>query len=267
MRLQDSCILLTGASGGIGRAAARQLAARGARVWLGGRRESELRQLATEIREAGGKAEVLVMDLEDPSAASVSIEALQQFEPSLDMLINCAGAMHFGLFESTPDQALERLWRTNVLAPMRMVQAALPMLRRRGGLVVNVGSIFGSIAFPCFATYSSTKFALRGFSEALRRELDGSGVDVLYFAPRYTRTALNSGAVSDMAQALAMNQDEPETVAAALVEAIESNRKERYLGWPEKLFVRINAWFPRLVDGALRKQAVQMRPYALRQGP
>lgn len=267
MRLQESCILLTGASGGIGRAAARQLAARGARVWLGGRREGELQQLAREIRDAGGQAEVVVMDLEDPRAAPATIERLQRFEPRLDMLINCAGAMHFGMFESTPDQALERLWRTNVLAPMRMVQAALPMLRRHGGLIVNVGSIFGSIGFPCFATYSSTKFALRGFSEALRRELDGSGIDVLYFAPRYTRTALNSGAVSDMAQALAMNQDEPEAVAAALVEAIARNCKESYLGWPEKLFVRINAWFPRLVDGALRKQAVQMRPYALRQAP
>ena len=64
-----------------------------------------------------------------------------------------------------------------------------------------------------------------------------------------------------------MNQDEPEAVGAALVEAIERNRKERYLGWPEKLFVRINAWFPRLVDAALRKQGQQMKPYALRQLP
>lgn len=268
MRLQESSILLTGASGGIGRAAALQLAARGARLWLSGRREDELQKLAAEIRAGGGRAEVLACDLNEPGAAGRLVERLMAAETRLDIVINCAGAMHFGSFESTPDATLERLWRTNVLAPMRLVQAALPVLRRGGsGLVVNVGSIFGSIAFPCFATYSATKFALRGFSEALRRETAGSGVEVLYFAPRYTRTALNSGAVSEMAQALAMNQDSPERVAAALVEAIEHNRKERYLGWPEKLFVRINAWFPRLVDRALRKQGEQMRPYALRQAP
>ncbi len=267
MQLQDRCILLTGATGGIGRAAALQLAARGARLWLSGRREAELQELAAQIRREGGRAEVLVADLTERGAARDLIARLRSLEPRLDIVINCAGAMHFGYFESTPPEAIEQLWRTNVLAPMQLVQAALPVLRQGGGLVVNVGSIFGSIAFPCFATYSSTKFALRGFSEGLRRELSGSGVDVLYFAPRYTRTALNSGAVSDMASALAMNQDEPDTVAAALVEAIERNRKERYLGWPEKLFVRINAWFPRLVDAALRKQGQQMRPYALRQLP
>ncbi|MDM4769918.1 SDR family oxidoreductase [Solimonas sp. SE-A11] len=267
MQLQDRCILLTGATGGIGRAAALQLAARGARLWLSGRREAELQELAAQIRREGGRAEVLVADLTERGAARDLIARLRSLEPRLDIVINCAGAMHFGYFESTPPEAIEQLWRTNVLAPMQLVQAALPVLRQGGGLVVNVGSIFGSIAFPCFATYSSTKFALRGFSEGLRRELSGSGVDVLYFAPRYTRTALNSGAVSEMASALAMNQDEPDAVAAALVEAIERNRKERYLGWPEKLFVRINAWFPRLVDAALRKQGQQMRPYALRQLP
>ena len=225
MQLQDRCILLTGATGGIGRAAALQLAARGARLWLSGRREAELQELAAQIRREGGRAEVLVADLTERGAARDLIARLRSLEPRLDIVINCAGAMHFGYFESTPPEAIEQLWRTNVLAPMQLVQAALPVLRQGGGLVVNVGSIFGSIAFPCFATYSSTKFALRGFSEGLRRELSGSGVDVLYFAPRYTRTALNSGAVSDMASALAMNQDEPDTVAAALVEAIERNRK------------------------------------------
>jgi len=268
MRLEESCILLTGASGGIGRAVALQLAAAGARLWLSGRRETELQGLASDIRSAGGRAEVVATDLDAAGAASALVAQVLRSTPRLDMVINCAGTMHFGLFEATPDEALERLLRTNLLAPMRLVQAALPALRRNGGgLVVNVGSIFGSIAFPCFATYSATKFALRGFSEALRRELAGSGVDVLYFAPRYTRTALNSGAISEMAQALSMNQDDPAAVARALVEAIRSNRKERYLGWPEKLFVRINAWFPRLVDAALRKQGEQMRPYALRHTP
>lgn len=264
MRLEHARCLLTGASGGIGREVALELARRGARLVLSGRRLEPLRELATEIGLSGGSAEVVVGDLLAPGGAEKLVHDALQLDSRLDLVVNCAGVSHFGNFETTPPEVLDTLWRTNVLAPMRLIQAVLPALRMRPqALIVNVGSIFGSIGFPCFAAYSTTKFALRGFSEALRRELAGSKVEVLYFAPRYTRTALNTDAVARMAQAVHMNQDEPAAVALALVAAIESNRRERYLGWPEKWFVRINALFPRLVDGALIKQAGQMRPYAL----
>jgi short-subunit dehydrogenase len=266
MQLQASRVLLTGASGGIGRAVALELARRGAELCLSGRRAAVLQAVAEEVRAAGGKAVVEVADLDTPGAAEPLVDSAVARLGGLDLVINCAGASHFGLFEQGSPEIADRLWRTNVLAPIRLIHAALPHLRHAPhGLVVNVGSIFGSIAFPCFAAYSTTKFALRGFSEALRRELDGSNVNVLYVAPRYTRTALNDGAISEMAQAVSMKQDDPATVAAQLVEAIVKDRRERYLGWPEKLFVRINAWFPRLVDQSLRKQTRQMRPFALRQ--
>lgn len=267
MRIPQSCIVVTGATGGIGAAAARALAARGARLYVSGRKAVALDTLVGEIRAAGGTATALPADLDEPGAAQALVAAVLAREPQIDVLINCAGVLHFGTFEGTPDAQLQRLLATNLLLPMRLMQAVLPAMRRQGrGLVVNVGSIFGSIAFPCFAAYSATKFALRGLSEAVRRELSGSGVGVLYFAPRYTRTALNEGAVSRMAEAVAMNQDDPDRVAAALVSALERDLSERYLGWPEKLFVRINAWFPRLVDAALRRQTQQMLPYALQPG-
>ena len=132
MQLQDRCILLTGATGGIGRAAALQLAARGAKLWLSGRREGELQELAAQIRREGGRAEVLVADLTERGAARDLIARLRSVEPRLDIVINCAGAMHFGYFESTPPEAIEQLWRTNVLAPMQLVQAAVPALRQGG---------------------------------------------------------------------------------------------------------------------------------------
>ena len=144
-----------------------------------------------------------------------------------------------------------------------MTNALLPHLLKKGkGQIVNLGSIFGSIGFPCFASYSASKFALRGFSEALRRELTGTGIGVTYVAPRFTRTAFNRSAVTRMANALKMNQDDPESVAASVIAAIERNDRERYLGWPEKLFVRINSILPRLVDPRLIKQVDLMRPFA-----
>jgi short-subunit dehydrogenase len=268
MQLANRRCLLTGASGGIGRAVARELSRRKVDLVLSGRNERALVELATELRLIGGRVEVICGDLLSPSGPRDIVTRTLASDPVLDMVVNCAGAMHFGNFETTPDDALDRIWRTNVLAPMRLTQAVLPALRRRReALIVNVGSIFGSIGFPCFATYSASKFALRGFSEALRRELDGSGVQLLYFAPRYTRTALNAGAVERMAQAVKMHEDSPESVALQLAQAIEQRAKDRYLGWPEKFFVRLNSLFPRLVDGALIKQAAQMRPYALQSLP
>jgi len=264
MNLANRRCLLTGASGGIGRAVARELSRRHVHLVLSGRNERALVELATELRLAGGQVEVICGDLLSPSGPRSIVTQTLENDPVLDMVVNCAGVMHFGNFETTPDEVLDRIWRTNVLAPMRLAQAVLPALRRRGeAMIVNVGSIFGSIGFPCFATYSASKFALRGFSEALRRELAGSGVELLYFAPRYTRTAFNAGAIERMAQAVKMNEDTPESVALQLAQAIEQRAKDRYLGWPEKFFVRLNGLFPRLVDSALIKQAAQMRPYTL----
>ena len=182
----------------------------------------------------------------------------------IDMLINCAGVQNFGLFADEAALDTIQLMQTNAIAPMNLTRAVLPsMLRRNQGWIVNVGSIFGSIGFPCFASYSASKFALRGFSEALRRELTGSGIGVTYVAPRFTRTAFNRGSVTRMANALGMNQDEPESVAARVVAAIERGRRNAYLGWPEKLFVRINSLIPGLVDLPLRQQMAQMRPFAI----
>jgi len=125
------------------------------------------------------------------------------------------------------------------------------MKARGAGQIVNVGSIFGSINFAHFATYSSAKAGLRGFSQALRRELSGTGIDVTYVAPRAVRTALNSPAVMEFARLTHMNMDAPEAIAARIVAAARARKRDVYFGFPEALFVRVNALFPGLVDGAL----------------
>ncbi len=264
MQLKSRRCLLIGARGGIGRQVAQALAARGVDLVLAGRDPDALHALVPALRLHGVRVDVVSGDLLHAGGAQNIVARALEAHPELDLLVNAAGQTHFGDFEHTPPEVLERLLRVNLLGPMLLAQAAMPALRRSPqGLIVNVGSIFGSIGFPCFAAYSATKFALRGWSEALRREVADSRVGVLYFAPRYTRTALNEGAVERMAMAVGMRQDTPEVVAEALVSDIERDVRERFYGWPEKLFVRLNALWPRQIDGALSRQATKMRPFAL----
>jgi short-subunit dehydrogenase len=267
MNICTSNILITGAGGGIGGAIARQLAARRASLILVDRDAERGEQLAGELRTAGGKVQVLSGDLtQEGVPARLAADAIR-LAGGIDILINCAGVQNFGFFANEAVADTTTLFKVNTLAPINLINAVLPhMLAKKRGQIVNVGSIFGSIGFPCFASYSASKFALRGFSEALRRELKDSGVGITYVAPRFTKTPFNRKVVARMADALKMNQDEPASVAASVINAIEHDRLDRYLGWPEKLFVRINSIFPRLVDSSLMKQVEQMRPFATEAG-
>jgi len=263
MKITASNILITGASGGIGGATARLLARKGASLILVDRDGERGETLAAELRALGAKALVLAGDLTQPGVPARIVEDAIRHAGGIDILINCAGVQNFGFSAEESAAATATLFSVNTVAPISLINAALPhMLAKGGGQIVNLGSIFGSIGFPCFASYSASKFALRGFSEALRRELTGTGIGITYVAPRFTKTPFNRGSVARMADALKMNQDEPASVAASIVKAIEQDREDRYLGWPEKLFVRINSIFPRLVDSSLMKQVAQMRPFA-----
>jgi len=269
MNALEGKALIIGASGGIGQEIARQLAARGIHVVLVGRRRQALETLAEQLHNSGATASIISADLATDAQAIAHDTLAMVGAP--DLLINCAGMQTFGFSQFESSNETSQLFSANIVGPIQLINALLPsMLLRKKGHIVNVGSIFGSIAYPCFASYSASKFALRGFSEALRRELHGSGIQVNYIAPRYTHTSFNHDAVAQMATALKMNQDQPEAVAAKIIAAIEQNRANSYLGWPEKLFVRINAILPGLVDSSLIKQVKQMSPFArmkpLRQG-
>mgnify|MGYP001818214156 FL=1 len=181
----------------------------------------------------------------------------------IDILINLAGINAFTTFEPQSPESIEKIINVNTLAPMLMSHAVSPhMLARKKGQIVNVGSTFGSIGFPCFTAYSASKFALRGFSQSLRRELADSGIQVTYIAPRAVHTALNSPAVYEMAKQVKMNFDEPEFVANEIVKAVDAGKKEQYIGFPESLFARINGILPGMVDNSLKNQVAAMRRYA-----
>ena len=263
MNLAASTIILTGASGGIGSATAEELARRGASLVLIGRGRFGLDVLADRLRATGTRVRVLAIDLAATDAPARIVAAALEDGGRIDALIHCAGTQSFGAFVHDPAAAAAIVFNVNTVAAINLTHAVLPhMLYANRGHIVFVGSIFGSIGFPFFATYSASKFALRGFSEALRRELAGTKLGISYVAPRLTKTAFNSAPVVRMAHALKMHQDDPSVVAKRVVAALESRGRNHYLGWPEKLFVRINSLLPRIVDQPLMRQVDRMRRFA-----
>ncbi|WP_442108109.1 SDR family oxidoreductase [Pseudomonas sp. NUPR-001] len=259
MRLRDSVVVLTGASGGIGLELTNQLCAQGARVLavsrhpgaladLISRYPKQLRWCSADLRTSIGRQDVVT------AAWAMG---------GVNVLINAAGVNRFALLEQINEDMLDDLIELNLKAPLKLTRLLLPILREQPhALVVNVGSIYGSIGYPGYATYSASKFALRGFSEALRRELADTTVNVLYAAPRATRTSMNTTTVTALNQALKVGMDDPVDVARAVLDAVQNQRSELYLGWPEKLFVRLNGMLPSLVDRALRKQLPLIRRYS-----
>lgn len=264
MKIKDARVLITGATGGIGRHIAAGLAGHGAKIALVGRKQAALDELKAHLTEQYGvEVHAINADLASAEGRQTLLTEVRKAMGGIDLLINNAGVVDFHDFSEQDPAMIDRIYQTNLIAPVQLTREILPDLIRQGhGRVVNIGSTFGSIGFAWFAAYSSSKFALRGFSEALRRELDGTGVGVSYIAPRAVKTAANSQAVYEMAQATKMNMDEPDTVAAFVVRCIRNDKEIAYYGWPEKLFVRINALLPTLVDGALRKQNRIMARFA-----
>lgn len=259
MRLRDKTVLLTGASGGIGAALAQELAAAGARLLLQGRDRTRLNRLLASLPEPG-RHSIVVADLLRADQRPALLQAVQK-AGGLDVLINNAGTSHFAWLEDQAQEQISEQLALNLTAPILLTRELLPWLRRPG-MVMNIGSAFGGIGYPGYSVYCAGKFGLRGFSEALGRELADSRIKVLYFAPRATRTTLNSSRVYDMNQALGNHTDSPELVAAQAMIALQKEQRQRWLGWPEWLLVRVNALFPGLLDRGLAKQTAVIARYA-----
>ncbi len=253
---KQSSVVITGAGSGIGRALAVEAARRGHHLVLAGRRLELLQETA---RMAGQNDAVCVTaDVTTPQGRASIVAAVGD---RMDVLINNAGTLSVGRFSEAADGDLERMVATNLTAPMALTRDLLPALGAAHGRVVNIGSVFGDIAFPFFAGYSATKFGLRGFSDAIRRELSGTGVSVTYIAPRAARTEAETE-FGALVEPMAMVLDSADTVARQAWEAIEKGRRESYPKGKERFFVKIQRLLPGLVDKSVGAQARDPRVLA-----
>jgi short-subunit dehydrogenase len=257
MRHDIQNVLITGAGSGIGQALAVEASKRGMAVALVGRRQEASEATAKKL---SGLVPVLVLaaDVTRPEERRRLALRVDQAWGSLNTLVNNAGVVEAGPVSEIDDDALERVFATNAIAPMALAREFLPLLRsRKPARVVNVGSVFGDIPYPGFAAYSASKFAMRGFSIALRREWATLGIGVTYAAPRATRTAA-AAAFGPLIEAAKMTLDEPDRVARLIWDAVERGDHSVYPRGPERVFVLAQRLFPRLVDRALAKQAAAL---------
>ncbi|GAC03779.1 short chain dehydrogenase [Paraglaciecola agarilytica NO2] len=244
---QNQVILVTGASGGIGHAVAKAFDEKGAHLILTGRDELKLKQLQQSLKH---QHTIVAADISHHVGREKLIHICERLPVS--MLINNAGTTHVGEFTSAP---IESVMTTNLLSPMLLTQVLLPLLAQRPHAhVVNVGSAFGSIGFAAHSTYCATKFALKGWSEALHREYHDSNIRFHYLAPRATSTAINDERAVALNKALGNQVDTPEVVAQALIKLVEQNKTRFSIGFAERIFAKLNAILPTIVDNALAKK-------------
>jgi short-subunit dehydrogenase len=217
VQIGGSSVLVTGASGGLGEAIARELAARGAKLTLTGRRADVLDALAAELG-----ARVVAADLSDRA----EVERLAVETGELDILVANAGIPAAGRLESFSREQLDRTLEVNLHSPIALTRAVLPgMLERRRGHLVFMSSIAGKTTVPGNPLYHATKYGLRGFAAALRTDLHGSGVGCSCIFPGFIRGA---GIFADAGAKLppGFGTRSPEDVAKAVAQAIEHDRGE-----------------------------------------
>jgi len=254
--LQNSGIVITGASGGLGAAIALACAQRGARLALLSRDVKATLEVARACVKAGSpKAFVHKLDVSKPAQVKSVCAKVEKDLEGPGVLINNAGTHFFSKVEDMQERQLMQVLNTNVLGPLRMIQALLPGMKRRGrGLIVNIGSNLAWRSIPTGGGYSASKAALARLGESLRDELAGTGVRVLDASPGVVLTRLRERAITHKVEARPQNKlpypRQARETAEEIVKAME-NGQSRLLSaaWPVKIWAKILLpWFPETVD-------------------
>ena len=250
--LGEQVVVITGASSGIGLATARRAAARGARLVLVAREESDLQRVTAEINATGGRAIYVVADVADYDALDIAAKRAVDEWGGIDTWINDAGVSIYGELRDVPVSDARRLFETNYWGVVNGSLIAVPYLERRGGgALINVGSTLSDRAIPLQGHYSASKHAVKGFTDALRMELEKKGAPV-------SVTLVKPGAVDTPYPQHARNYMDvepkhpspvykPEVAAEAIAFCMENPRRDMVVGAGGKL-IGVLGLTPRLAD-------------------
>jgi short-subunit dehydrogenase len=254
-------VLVTGASQGIGRAIAELAAKRGMKVLASARSVELLNQLAEEVRKAGHTLEVVQADIAKPEGREAMVRAAQDKFGGLDVLINNAGIGATGHFaESTPD-VLRSIMETNFFGTVETTRAFLPLLQQgKTPAIVNVSSILGRRAIPGRSLYCASKFAIEGWTQAIRAEFARWDIDVITVNPGLTQTNFSQNMLERNAkQSLDhMRGMTSEQVAEATLKALAGGKRSVSLTLQGKALLFANRFLPGLVDRITKKKVRQL---------
>jgi len=255
--LKGRRVLITGASSGIGRCLAEQLAAEGARLAVAARSGEKLTELARDLKAQGADAVAITADVtKDEDRRRMLAVAVEKFG-GLDVLVNNAGVASWAHFADSSEAILRQIMEVNFFAPAELIRLAIPILvNGTQPAVVNVSSMCGRKGIPAWSEYSASKFALCVLTEALRGELARFDIDVLLVLPGLTSSDFSNHLLKsegrekiDFAAGMP-----PEQVAAGIVAVLKKNKTEKVIGRDARWLLLFNRFFPRLTNWLLARR-------------
>jgi short-subunit dehydrogenase len=260
-KLHEQVVVITGASSGIGLTTAEMAAERGARVVLSSRNEEALRKAVQTIHSRGGQARYVVADVANPDAVQgIAGYAIREFG-AFDTWVNNAGTGTYGAITNTPLAEKRRVFDVNFWGVVHGCRAAVPHLRERGGAIVNIGSGASDVALPLLGIYSASKQAVKGYTDALRMELEKEGVPISITLIK--PSSINTPFIEHAREHLGTEPEysppvyAPEEVARAILHAAEKPIRDITVGASGKLLSIMSSVAPRTTD--VFQEAVQFR--------
>lgn len=255
-QLENKRAIVTGASSGIGRELAIQLAAAGVRLVVCARRVERLEMVQSEIHNAGGSCDIVVGDISEPEIRQRCLDVALDKLGGLDLLINNAGIGAMGRFDEASEDRLRQIFEVNFFAVAELIRLSIPQLRCGiDPMIVNVSSVLGHRGAPLKSEYCASKFALHGFSDSLRAELARDGIDVLLVSPSTTDSEFFDSSIEDNTLKNWKHRGAmpPATVAKKTIRAIKKGRHEIILTFGGRMLVWLDRMVPTLANRILAR--------------
>lgn len=256
--VRNKVVFVTGASSGIGRAAAIAFAKAGAKLALASRNEHVLKETAEHINRNNGIAQIVPLDLSQISLIPQAVEKVKKNLGSVDVLINAAAYAVGGLAEDCPIEQYRKNFEVNFYAPLALIQSVLPdMKQKHCGQIINISSGVGWRALPAASAYSATKSALNALTESLRLEVKPFGIDVILVSPGRVASDFHNRIEfygRHKMKIPEMQMRSPEQLADLILKASHKRWREARVWGPGRIGYHLNYWCPKLVDWLLSKK-------------